>query len=133
MDKPCSFKNLNSYISCGADKIRFWAISEQDRVIALSEFGLIFGPTSESFFFCKTNLANQNRIIMHPHCVEFPPFCAIMTTRGSGRGTSMKTSWKKLNRVREWLYRLAQVFIIHPIEMNLENNIKSIYMVTFSR
>lgn len=75
MDKPCSFKNLNSNISCSADKIRFWAISEQDRVIALSEFGLIFGPTSESFFICKTHHANQNRIIMHPHCVEFPPFC----------------------------------------------------------
>lgn len=45
----------------------------------------------------------------------------------------MKTSWKKLDSVREWLYRLAQVFIIHPIEMNLENNIKNIYIVTFSR
>lgn len=45
----------------------------------------------------------------------------------------MKTSWKKLDSVREWLYRLAQVFIIHPIEMNLEKNIKKIYIVTFSR
>lgn len=61
MDKPCSFKNLNKNIRCSADKISLGAISDQDRVIALSEFGLIFGPTSESFFICKTHLAKSKQ------------------------------------------------------------------------
>lgn len=57
--------------------------------------------------------------------MEFSLFCAIITTRESGRGTSMKTFWTEFDNVRKWLYRLAQVcFFLHPINMSLESKKK---------
>lgn len=65
--------------------------------------------------------------------MEFSLFCAIKTTRESGRGTLMKTLWTEFDNVQKWLYRFHRyVFflLLHPTKMNKESKKKYIYIVT---